>query len=458
LPFVDYSGNTKRTTALYSWNFDNVLSEKFAEAIVKNLVKLMLVVALLPCAVRMGFSRGDKIIPQVVDGPGWATKFDLTNVSRLEPIGNMRLAFFKNDGTPWTLQTNQGTGSNFALSLQAQQTLRFETSGTGPMAAGYAVIYDEEPLNSSFSEDYVLGISVFYVVSSGAGIVDTVTVSVPQPTQVATVPLETDDSKGIYSGLSLVNVASINNNVQIDFYRADGSFYGTRTIALSPSKRQWAGYLDNPDLFPGLKLFKGMAKITTDPITTSPVSLLGLLQTRAADGNPQYSTLVPVDKEALRRNTYMVFLQASTDNKPFMPIDLDNFTVDYFREEGDMAAGDTESYPWDLEYRYNSPNTTDRYLEALNGAALAPIGLKDAGQFDQLSLPYLKSLTYTRAGTIDLSDSRNSSLNQGFAFAVRTDIGNYAKVRILRIIDTVDSTVTPTHYNKDLVLEVCIYR
>ena len=47
----------------------------------KTVVKLMLVVALLPGAARLGFSRGDKIVPQVVDGPGWMTKFDLTNIS-----------------------------------------------------------------------------------------------------------------------------------------------------------------------------------------------------------------------------------------------------------------------------------------------------------------------------------------------------------------------------------------
>jgi hypothetical protein len=423
---------------------------------VRYLVKLMLMVALLPCAARMGFSRGDKIIPQVVDGPGWATKFDLTNISRVEPISHMRMVFYKNDGTLWTLQTNQGTGNNFNLSIPAQGTLRFETSGTGPITAGYAVIYDEEPLNSTYSEDYVLGISVFYVVSSGGGIVDTVTVSVPPATQVATVPLQTDDLNGIYSGLALVNAASVNNNLQLDFYNSDGSFYATRTISLGADTMQWGGYMDNPDLFPGLNSFKGMAKISS--LDLSPFAVLGLLQTRAGNGSPQYSTLVPVDKEALRRDSYMIFLQASTDNAPFMPVDLDAFTVDYFRESGNLDLGDTESYPWDFEYLYDAPDTTSRYLQAFNGAGLAAIGVRDASQFDQISLPNLKGMSYTTGGTIDLSDSRNSLLAQGFAFAVHTDIGNYAKVRIVRIIDTVDDTVTPTHNNKDLVLEVCIYK
>ena len=41
------------------------------------------------------------------------------------------------------------------------------------MGAGYAVIYDEESGNSEFSEDYVLGISVFYVLSNGSEVGDT---------------------------------------------------------------------------------------------------------------------------------------------------------------------------------------------------------------------------------------------------------------------------------------------
>jgi len=125
----------------------------------------MVVLALFSGVVRTGFSRGDKYIPQVVNGPGWSTKFDLTNISPDTIIRNMRLSFYTNSGAKWTVPTNQGTGSDFTLTIGPKQTLRFETTGGSTMGAGYAVLYDEEPGNTEFSDDYVLGISVFYTAS-----------------------------------------------------------------------------------------------------------------------------------------------------------------------------------------------------------------------------------------------------------------------------------------------------
>jgi len=426
---------------------------------VKSLAKVWFLVALIIGVVQTGFSRGDKIIPQVADGPGWVTKFDITNVSSAQAIiGSMRLSFYKADGTKWNLQTNRGTGSDFILSLAARQTIRIETLGTSSqVTSGYAVIYDEESDNSPYSEDYVLGISVFYVFSTNSGPADTVTVTVPTPTAIASLPLQMDDANGIYSGLAFVNwlksspdATPSTNNVSITLYSENGIQYGTtKTITLGAitGKQEWSGYLDNADLFPGLKSFKGMAEIICD----GPIGLLGLLQTRAADGTPQYSTLAAVDKETLRRNTYMIVIQASTDSNPRMPVDIDNFAVDYYRKDDG-----TEAYPWDLEYRYGGSNRTNRYLKPDNGAALAYIGNKDDSSFDAISLPYIKTLTYSTS-TLDLS---GSNLFTGYTFAIRTDIGNYAKVRIVRVVDTTDDTSIPgsVFYNKDLVLEICIYK
>jgi hypothetical protein len=421
------------------------------EAKVKSLVKLAFLLTLLAGAVQSGFSRGDKVIPQIVDGTDWATKFDLTNISRMQPITKMRIVFYKNDGSRWDLQTNRGTGEIQLSNLQPRQTIRIETLGKTP-GGGYAVIYDEETLNSTYSEDFVLGISVFYVYSSTAGIADTVTVPVPQPTAAANIPLEMDDSKHIYSGLAIVNFSSAANSIKVDLYSEAGLLYGTNTLSLKANE-QWAGYLDDDKLFPGLKSksFKGMAQITS----SSPIVLLGLLQTLAAGGSPQYATLVAVDREALRRNTYLMVLQFPDNSNPFLPIDLDGFTVDYSRTRG--TSEDTETYSWDLEYRYTAPDPTARYLRpvAENGAAIASIGNKNGADFDLISLPDLKKLAYTTTSTIDLSDARGSSLYEGFTFAVHTELGNYAKVRILRIINTVIDT-NPNY--RDLVLEVCIYK
>jgi hypothetical protein len=206
--------------------------------------------------------------------------------------------------------------------------------------------------------------------------------------------------------------------------------------------QQRAEYLDG-SLFPGIKTFKGMAEFTAD----GPVALLGLLQTRAADGTPRYSTLVPVDKESLRRNSYMAFLQAETDSNPFMPLDIDGLAVDFMR-----VTGNPNGYSWDLEYRYGAPDTTDRYLRTFNGAAIVSLGMYSDNAFDALSLPDLKALNNYSTGDIDLS---GSNLYENRTFAVITDLKNYAKVRIFRIKDTTDSFARPL---KDLVLEVVVYK
>ena len=411
----------------------------------KTLAKFMFCLALLPCAARMGFSRGDKVIPQVADGGGVTTTFDLTNVSPRVSISNMWLKFYKNDGTPWTLQTNLGTNSVFQLSVGPRQTLRVQTSGVSQSGPGYAIIDDEETGTSSYSDDYVLAITVFYSITAASGVVEeTVAVSVPQPTAVATIPIQID-LPSIDSGLAIVNLAGTVNPIILTLYNSDGTQYGNSVNFTLANKQKRSEFLDE-NLFPGIKTFKGMAEI----VAYGPVGLLGLLQTAAVNG-PQYATLAAVDKESLRRNTNMVLLQSPTSNYPFTftPLDIDGFVVDYFKNNDG-----TEGYPWDLEYGFSADDTTRRYLSPYNGTALASLGvISDDAAFDRISLPSLKALGAYSTEDFDLS---GSNLQPYLTFAVRTDLGNYAKVRIVRIVDTIDTTTGQSY--KDLVLEVCVFK
>jgi hypothetical protein len=354
----------------------------------------------------------------------------------------MRLAFFNDDGTPWNLQTNLGTGSFTLPALQARQTIRVQTTGTGAIDTGYAVIFDEEEENSTFSEDFVLGISVFYQVSSGTGVVENVSIPVREPTAVATAPMEINAAQGIFSAVAIVNAADVSNQIQLSLFNSNGTQQSTtKTITLAPREQRTA-FLDfDPQLFPGLQSFSGMAEF----IGERPFVLLSLRQTRAADFSQQYTLLVPVDKESLRRNSYMVLLQAATDNRPLMPIDIDGFTSDFYR-----VADGTEAFSWDLEYRYRDPDTTDRFLRPVNFAEIVSLGFRDDGQFDELSLPALKALTTYSGNDLDLDPA-----TEGQTFAIRTDLGNYAKARIFRIINTVG--VDLRDY-QELVLEVVVYK
>lgn len=151
----------------------------------------------------------------------------------------------------------------------------------------------------------------------------------------------------------------------------------------------------------------------------------------------------------------MVLLQAQTANNPFMPLDIDGFTSDFYRTIGNesdrIPEVPTESYSWDLEYRNNLGNTNSRYFELFNHAAMVNLGFKEDWEFDDISLPDLKSLSPYSENNVDLI---GSNLYVNLTFAMRTDLGNYAKIRIVKIID---QTVAMQTY-KDLVLEVVVYR
>src|SRR5262245_56744160 len=94
-------------------------------------------------------AHGDIVVPQVADGLGadgtrYKTKFDIVNLSQLEKITKVKLIFSRQDGTAWSLGTNQGTGSEFTLSLGPLQTIRIETNGTPALTSGYAIVRNTE--------------------------------------------------------------------------------------------------------------------------------------------------------------------------------------------------------------------------------------------------------------------------------------------------------------------------
>jgi hypothetical protein len=304
---------------------------------------------------------------------------------------------------------------------------------------------DNEQTNTNSPQDFTLGISVYYEVYNGGAVVDTVSVPVGDPTALGTFPVEIDASKNLSTGFAIVNRAPGANNVSLNLFSADGTSSSTATFAMN-SGQQRAEFLEQR-IFPGLSSFKGMAEFVCD----GPVAILALLQTQTSNG-VQYATLVPVNKESLRPNNYIILPQAQTSTYPLMPLDVDSLTVDYNRLQDDSTH---EEYSWDFGYEYSNSDITARYLKAYNGAAIVPLAgdFSNPDTFDAVSLPYLKSLTYPTA-VIDLSD-RSGNLKSGFAFAVSTDVGNYAKLRIVSVIDTVDSS--GNHF-KDLFLEAYVYK
>ncbi len=422
----------------------------------KSVARLVFCLILFSGAAQMGFCRGDKAIPQVVNYLGWVTNFDLTNISPIQTISNMTLSFFKNDGSAWNVQISMDgtvkTGTSFSLNLASRQTTRVSVTG-GDLGQGYAVISDQETDTVYYSADFELGVSVFYTFSNQAGVADTVTITVSRPTGVVSAPVQIDTANGITSGFAILNRASAKKTIGIDLYRSDGTYYGSKTIDLD-SNNQWSGYLNigGTPLFPELTTFKGSMEIASD----GPFVFMGLLQTKAAGvDNLQFSTLAPVDKESISKSTYMILIQHTSDADTATPVDFDGFVSDFYRARAKDRGniGDTDDWSWDLLYGWTSPDTSSLYFQPVSGAGIASLGTKQAdADFDNISLPYLKGLTYNTSTKIDLS---GSLLKAYGTYAVRTDVGNYAKFRIVRIMSDLDLQSRPLTY---LILEVLIFK
>ncbi len=401
------------------------------------------------------YSRGDKCIPQVADGSDYHTRFDLVNISPQQSInGTFKLRFFHKDGTPWTLSFAAGsaqlTASEYLLTLAPRQNIRIETLGkSSPTTSGYAILEDDETKNfrdsdqALYSMDFVIGVSAYYVYYQGSSISDTVAVNPAEPTALGTFPVEVDVANRVSTGISIVDLSGAANNVQLDLY-SSGTLVSSVTVPVL-GNHQVVQFLNEPGMFPSLTNFRGIVEFKS----TGPVALLTLLETDIASG-PQFATIQPTDREALRRNTYMA-IPEPFDVPGVMPIDLDRFVVDW------TSLADEEGMSWDL--KYVKDNTGRRLVPATeNYAGLAVLGVLSNAQFGQLSLQDLKGLNYNSSG-IDLSDGsttlsqiQNPGANQAYVFAVKTDLGHYAKVWVFETVE--DSA----HTYLDLVVAAVVYR
>jgi hypothetical protein len=380
------------------------------------------------------------VIPQVANGTGgdgtvFRTKLDITNLGP-DPstrITKVKVLFFRQNGNSWTVPTNLGTNSEITLDLGAFQTIRIETTGAGDLTAGYAIVRNLETGFSTFAEDYEVSITAYYEILKGTSVIDTVSVPVGQPTLAFVFPAETELSRDLVTGFAIVNLSNSSNSVTLSLWRAtqptssNAADAGSQTIVLAANEQR-ARFLNDASLFPNVSSFRGMVLGTSE----RPVAILALLQTPTPTG-VQYATLAPSYADALRRNTAMYLRQG-------MPLDADLPVSDYFGNKDDTA-------PWDI--LYETVGTASRRLAPRSGAAFSVIGLRTDKQFDEeVTISFLQGLTYTTS-TIDLSDG-SANLQSGFAFAVRTALGRYVKIRVFEVITR--------GTEKDLALEIYVYK
>jgi hypothetical protein len=382
-------------------------------------------------------AHGDKVIPQLADGINttdgtiFRTKFDITNLGVDTSLSKVSLLFFRQDGSAWNVATNRGTGTQITLNLGPRQTMRIETLAMSTLTSGYAILRNLES-TTAFPDEHDAAITVFYEVIKNGAITDTISVPVGQPTVYWTFPVQTEISQNLVTGIAIVNLVNSSNSVKLDLWQASTSssgatFYGTQTLSLKANEQK-AVFLNQ--LFPSLSSFSG--SLEAESLDQKPVAVVALLQTPTPTGL-QYATMVPTYFDYLVRNSAVLLVQD-------FPLDADMMVSDYLADD---------SRPWDVKFERNPSNSTKRELTPQNGASLATIGSRDPNAFDSLTLTDLQALTYS-LDSIDMSDG-SSNLQSGFTFAIKTNLGRYAKVRVSRVI-TEDTT------GKSLGLEVYVYR
>jgi hypothetical protein len=392
---------------------------------------------IVPMIAAPAFAHGDKVVPQVANGINpsdntvFKTKFDITNLDINNTLSKVTLLFFQQNGSPWTVATNLGTTSQIPLNLGPRQTIRVETLGTASLSAGYAILRDLED-TTPYPDDYNVAITVYFEISRAGAVIDSISVPVGLPTFYWTFPAQTEISQNLVTGFAIVNLANSTNDVKLDLWQAGAtpssgaSFVDTYTLTLN-AKEQKAVYLNQ--LFPNISSFRGSLEAET--LDLEPVAIIALLQIPTPTGL-QYATMVPTYFDYQVRNSSVLLVQG-------YPLDADMTLSDYFGQD---------SRPWDVLFEYDTANPATRSLIVQNGATMAALGSKDATSFDNVNLIQLQSLNYN-LDTIDMSDN-SPNLQSDFAFAVKTNLGRYAKIRVASVIEQGTA--------RSLGLEVYVYR
>jgi hypothetical protein len=393
-------------------------------------------IAALPIWTAPAFARGDKVIPQVVDGDGrFRTKIDIHNLSPNTSISKVKLYFYRTDGvgrlTSWKLATNLGTSDEFVLDLGKNQTLRVETLGlSSTLLSGYAVIKDGEG-NSVGATDYRLGVSVYYEVLEHSQVVDTVSVPVGQPCLRWVFPVETNHPAEVYSGIAIVNLSDETNHVTLRRWTAfqpsvgHASDGGAVVLEMKP-RAHYVRFLHESGLFPSAQNYRAALEGTAE----KPVVVLGLLQSQSALG-VQYATLAAEYTDALYSESTAFLPQNAS-------VDVDTARVPYVTLE-DTGANDL----W-----FKLVSSTVRSLIPCNGAGVSVLGIRTLSELNNLTLQDLQAVPYS-SNPVDLSDYLGA-LSPGYSVAVRTSQGRYAKLRVDRVISGSGT--------KDLVLQLYVYK
>jgi hypothetical protein len=218
------------------------------------------------------------VISQLVDGDGWQTWITLSNLDATP--SQYLVSFIKDDGSPLSLQTSQGSGTYVYGVLPARGTVTIKTAGTNTaLAQGWA------KMETVFANPLTLSMA------PGANVAGTVLFlrppNVPRPTE-ASEPLDYssqsrwvlpfDHTNGHTTGVALVNPLPSDLSVSITFYDESGvQVQPTDTFTILSGHHTAIVLTVN---YPNIIGRKGSVKVET---TAASINVLGLRITPAGE-------------------------------------------------------------------------------------------------------------------------------------------------------------------------------
>jgi len=150
----------------------------------------------------------------------WTT--DLVFINNSSSIATGQLSLFDDNGLPFSLGTNQGTGSLFNITLAPEGELDILTNGAGSVAGGWGL--------ATF-DHAVIGSATFAFSTSAGG--ELVSVGV-----LSTFPVDTFRSPADFqSGIAIANVDSSSAiSVTIQAFDQNGNLAGSDAFMLAPGQ------------------------------------------------------------------------------------------------------------------------------------------------------------------------------------------------------------------------------
>jgi len=248
----------------------------------KKVLLWLTLVASVACAQEVTTKGQSAVVSQVVDGDGWQTWITLSNIDATP--SQYIVYFFKNDGTPMPLTTDQtvtGNGTFVFGILPAHGAITIKTPGT----------------SATLTEGWAKVQTVFNIpgggVAPGATIAGSALFLRPQsasrPTETAE-PLDFsqaqrwafpfDHTNGYTTGLALLNQSDMTDSVSMTFYDESGVVLMTLPPFNMVTGQHEALTLTNSPDFSSTIGHRGTAVIQT---TGPSINMLGLRTSPAGD-------------------------------------------------------------------------------------------------------------------------------------------------------------------------------